>query len=175
MGLFQGPTAAYFKRDATGRELFFIWGNFGKGRVIPSEADGDFARRYMTGYFFGTLAIIIPAIVLLPDQMLDSHWLLVVGLLLVLAWTAMLPLHLRTRQWPLADETMTYRESLTITAKAYGSKMMLIFVIVIALGLVASILLLLFTTETLAAAIVALGSGILLVIFMFMLRASRRG
>jgi hypothetical protein len=175
MGLFQAPTAAYFKRDATGRQLFFIWGNFGKGRVIPSEADGDFARRYMTAYFFGTLATIIPAIVWLPDQMLDSHWLLAVGLLLVLAWTAMLPLYLRTRRWPLADEAMTYGESLTITARAYGSKTMLAFVIAIALGLVASILLLLFSTETLPAAIVALGSGVLLVILLFMLRASRRG
>jgi hypothetical protein len=35
MGYFDGLTAAAFKKDTQGRDLFFIWGKFGKGRVVP--------------------------------------------------------------------------------------------------------------------------------------------
>ena len=37
MGYFDGLTAGSFKKDAEGRELFFFWGKFGKGRVICSS------------------------------------------------------------------------------------------------------------------------------------------
>ena len=64
MGYFDGLTAAAFKKHSQGRDLFFIWGKFGKGRVVPTEADGAAARSYLKNYYICVLVGILPMVML---------------------------------------------------------------------------------------------------------------
>ena len=108
MGYFDGLTAAAFKTDSRGRDLFFIWGKFGKGRVIPSEADGAAVRSYLKNYYICVLVGILPT-VMLGGEAGQPRWFLTIAIFMALALAGLVPLWLRTRQWALADERLTYR------------------------------------------------------------------
>ena len=121
MGYFDGLTAASFKKDAQGRDLFFIWGKFGKGRVVPTEADGASVRSYLKIYYICLIVGIVPMIMLAGERVRAalvpgdrrSSW--------CWRWRRWLPLFLRTRQWAVADERLTYREAMSASAAAHGA------------------------------------------------------
>ena len=120
MGYFDGLTAAAFKKDSQGRDLFFIWGKFGKGRVVPTEADGMSVRSYLKNYYICVIVGIVP-MVMLSGKAFEPRWFLAIGIFMVLALAALVPLFLRTRQWAVADERLTYREAMSASAAAHGA------------------------------------------------------
>src|SRR5690242_3643591 len=111
MGYFDGLTAAAFKKDAQGRDLFFIWGKFGKGRVVPTDADGIAVRNYLKNYYIGIIIGIVP-MVMVAGKSFEPRWFLTIGIFMVLALAALVPLFRRTAQWEIADERLTYREAM---------------------------------------------------------------
>jgi hypothetical protein len=174
MGYFDGLTAAAFKKDAEGRDLFFIWGKFGKGRVIPSAEDGDWVRSYLKNYYICVLVGIVP-MVMMSGEPFQPRWLAFICIFLVLALGGLIPLWRRTRQWPLAGERLTYREAMSASAKAHGTVSLWFL---IALGIVmvlGSLLVLLYTDGTVVGGLGVIFFGTCLGLFIWMLCARRRG
>ena len=174
MGYFDGLTAASFKKDAEGRDLFFLWGKLGKGRVIPSETDGAWVRRYLKLYYIGVLVAIVPMLMISGEPM-QGRWLLTLGAFLLLALAALIPLWSRVRAWPLAAERLTYKEAVSASAKAHGVVSLSVLVVLSMLMAAGSLFVALYTDGTVVGTLGVLFFGGCLGVFIWMLRARRRG
>jgi hypothetical protein len=170
MGYFDRQGAALFRKDAQGRDLFFIWGNLGRGRVVPTEADGVAVRRYLK-YHSICMIVGIVLMVMLAGEPLEPRWYLTIGIFIALALAAFLPLVIRTEQWEIADERLTYREAMA--ARGTGS---LWFLAVLSWLFVAGGLILLLATDAMWMGLVCiLFFGACLGIFVWLLIVRRRG
>ena len=174
MGYFDGLTAAAFKQDAQGRDLFFIWGKFGKGRVVPTEADGVSVRSYLKNYYICLIVGIVP-LIMLAGKSFEPRWFMAIGIFMVLALAALVPLFLRTRQWAVADERLTYREAMSASAAAHGAVTLWLLTAAAALFVAGGLFLLLATDATLIGLLCTLFFGACLGIFIWMLVMRRRG
>ncbi len=173
MGYFDGLTAAAFKKDAQGRDLFFIWGKFGKGRVVPTEADGVSVRSYLKNYYICLIVGIVPMI-LLAGNAFEPQWFLAIGIFMVLALAALTPLFLRTRQWAVADERLTYREAMSASATAHGAATLWFLIVLGAIFVAGGLFLLLATDAKLIGLLCVLFFGACLGVFIWMLVMRRR-
>ena len=174
MGYFDGLTAAAFKKDSQGRDLFFVWGRFGKGRVVPTEADAVAVRSYLRNYYICVLVGIVPML-MLAGKSFEPRWFLAIGIFMVLTLAALVPLFLRTRHWAAADERLTYREAMSASAAAHGVVSLWILTVLSALFVVGGLLLLLATEATLVGLLCVLFFGACLGVFVWMLVMRRRG
>ena len=168
MGYFDGVTAAAFKKDSQGRELFFIWGKLGRGRVVPTEADGAAVRNYLKNYYICVIVGIVPAI-MLGGEAFEPRWFLAIGIFAILALAALVPLFLRTRQWAVADERLSYREAMSASASAHGAVSLWLLAGVSVLFVAVGLFLMLATDETLIGLLCTLLFGACLGIFVWML------
>jgi hypothetical protein len=171
MGYFDGLTAAAFKEDSQGRDLFFIWGRFGKGRVVPTAADGMSVRSYLKNYYICVIVGIVPMI-MLAGKSFEPRWFLAIGIFMVLALAALAPLFLRTRQWAVADERLTYREAMSASAAAHGAVSLWLLAALSAVFVVAGLFLLLATEATLIGllCVVFFGGCLGVVVWMLVMR-----
>ncbi len=174
MGYFDGLTAASFKKDAEGRDLFFLWGKLGKGRVIPSEADGAWVRRYLKLYYVGVLLAIVPMLMISGEPM-QGRWLLTLGAFLLLALAALIPVWRRTRAWPVAGERLTYKEAVSASANAHGVVSLSVLVVLSVLMAAGSLFVALYTDGTVVGTLGVLFFGGCLGVFIWLLRARGRG
>jgi hypothetical protein len=172
MGYFDGLTATSFKQDSQGRDLFFIWGKFGKGRIVPTEADGAAVRNYLKNYYICLIVGIVPMI-MLAGESFEPRWFMAIGIFMVLALAALTPLFLRTRQWAVADERLTYREAMS--AAAHGAVTLWLLTAVGALFVTGGLFLLLATDAKLIGLLCVLFFGVCLGVFVWMLVMRRRG
>jgi hypothetical protein len=168
MGYFDGLTATAFKKDAQGRDLFFIWGKFGKGRVVPSEADGAAVRNYLKNYYICLIVGIVPMI-MLAGKSFEPRWFMAIGIFMVLALAALVPLFLRTRHWAVADERMSYREAMSASAAAHGAVTLWLLIVLGALFVAGGLFLLVATDAKLIGLLCVLFFGACLGIFIWML------
>jgi Na+/melibiose symporter-like transporter len=175
MGYFDGLTVSSFKTDAQGRELFFIWGKLGKGRVIPSEDDAAAVRRYLKNYYICVFIGIVPMVLFSGHDAFSVRWLATLGIFVLIAMVALMPLWFRTRAWPLADERMTYRESMSASAQAHGVVSLSILIVLGLVMVAGSLFVLLYTDETLVGGVGMVFFGAALAVFIIMLWARRRG
>ena len=173
MGYFDGLTASCFKKDAGDRDLFFIWGTPGKGRVIPSEADGIYVRRYLKIYLICAFMALIP-IFRAAGRPYELRWFLTIGIWLLAGFVALMPLWLRTRQWPLAGERLTLREAAASSAKGHGP-VILSFMIVLGIGMVIGSLAVLVAADPRVGAFGLLVFGVSLALFVWMWILRRSG
>ena len=51
MGYFKGLTNASFKQDQSGNTIFFPWGIFGRGRILPNESAVIKVRAFVSRYY----------------------------------------------------------------------------------------------------------------------------
>jgi heme/copper-type cytochrome/quinol oxidase subunit 4 len=174
MGYFDGLTAAAFKQDARGRDLFFLWGKFGKGRVVPTEADGVSVRQYLKNYYLCVILGIVPVVVI-SGEALQPRWFGTIGVFALLALAAFIPLWLRTRQWQLSDERMTYRESISASAQAHGAGSLWLLIVLSGLFVAGGLFLVLKSDAVLIGALCVLFFGACLGVFVWMLIARQRG
>jgi hypothetical protein len=168
MGYFDGLTAAAFKKDSQGRDLFFIWGKFGKGRVVPTAADGMSVRSYLKNYYICVIVGIVPMI-MLAGKSFEPRWFLAIGIFMVLALAALVPLFLRTRQWAVADERLTYREAMSASAAAHGAVSLWLLAALSGLFVAGGLFLLLATDATLIGLLCVVFFGVCLGVFIWML------
>jgi hypothetical protein len=61
MGYFDALTSSRFKKDQSGRSVFYPWGIFGKGRVLPDEETENRVRGFVRRYYMISLPVIIIA------------------------------------------------------------------------------------------------------------------
>lgn len=172
MGYFDGLTAGSFKTDAQGRELFFFWGKLGKGRVIPSEAEGEAVRRYLKRYYFCILLGIVPMI-LVAGEALTTRWMATIVVYLLIGMLALVPLWAQVRHWPLASERLSLREAMTASAKSHGVVSLAILSVVSGLFAVLGGVMMLYG-EPIVGALVLAFFGFCLIVFLFMLRARKQ-
>jgi hypothetical protein len=175
MGYFDGLTAASFKRDSRGRDLYFFWGKLGKGRVIPSEADGAAVRRYLKNYFICLFVVVVPVVVLGNNIAFQPAWFILIGGMMLALLLGLLPLYVKVKDWEIADERITFAEAYTASAKAHGRGTMLALTILSVLLVACSLFVLLGTEAKLIGALGTLLFGASLLASLYMLRASRRG
>ena len=175
MGYFDGLTASSFKRDSRGRDLFFFWGKLGKGRVIPNETDGAYVKRYLKNYFICLFVVIVPVVALSNSILFEPAWFILFGGMMLALLLGLLPLYLRVRGWEIADERITLAEAYSASAKAHGRGTMLVLTVLSLLLVACGLFLLVATDATLIGALCTLFFGACLAVFLYMLRASRRG
>ena len=170
MGYFDRQSSALFKKDAQGRDLFFIWGNLGRGRVVPTEADGVAVRRYLKYHSIAMVVGIVPMVVLAGEP-LEPRWYVTIGVFISLALAAFLPLVIRTERWEIADERLTYRE-----AMAARSAVGLWFLVVLSgLFMAVGLLVMLNSDAALAGLLLVLVSGACIGVFAWLLIMRRGG
>jgi hypothetical protein len=174
MGYFDGLTAAAFKKDAQGRDLFFVWGKFGRGRVVPSEADAASVRSYLKGYYLCVLLGIVPML-MLAGQAGEPRWLLTIVTFMALAVVGLVPLFRRTRHWPAADERLTYREAMSASAAAHGAVSLWLLAAVSAVFVIGGLFLLLASDATFVGLLCVVFFGGCLGVFVWMLIVRERG
>ena len=174
MGYFDGLAAASFKKDAEGRDLFFIWGKLGKGRVIPCAADSAWVRRYLKIYYVCVLVAIVPML-MLSGEPFQPRWLLTLAFFMLLAVAALAPLWARARAWPIAGERLTYGEVITASARAHGPVSLSILIVLSALMAAGSLLVLIYTDGTIVGVLGVVFFGACLGLSIRMMAARRRG
>jgi hypothetical protein len=120
MGFFDALSAGKFKKDESGRELFYPWGGFGKGRILPDEESGAGMRRFLRRYHAASL----PS-VLVVGIFFGWEW----ALLLACAAFAGYCLKIRARVAPFqeADVPLTLREACSGEARAHARATLWIF------------------------------------------------
>ena len=136
MGYFEAIAASSFTTDTDGRHLFFPWGVFGKGYVVPTE--NDYLRLRAT--LIRTYQIIIPATV--APIALFGRWMpwVAFGLpfILLIAFAIRYPIWVRqlTSGWSFSGERLSIRQSLANGAQ-HQSRLLLWFLLICSLGFVA--------------------------------------
>ena len=136
MGYFEAIAASSFTTDSEGRRLFFPWGVFHKGYVVPTEA--DYLRLRET--LIRTYQIIIPATV--APIVLFRRWMPWVAfglpLILLVAFTIGYPIWVLrvTAGWSFSAERLSIRQSLANGAQ-HQSRVLLWFLLICSLGFVA--------------------------------------
>lgn len=174
MGYFDGLTAAAFKKDAQGRDLFFIWGKFGRGRVVPSEADAASVRGYLKSYYVCVLLGIVPML-MLAGKAGEPRWFLAIGAFMALAIAGLAPLFLRTRHWPPADDRLTYREAMSASAVAHGAVSLWLLAALSAVFVIGGLFLLLASDATFVGLLCVVFFGGCFGVFVWMLVVRERG
>jgi len=97
-----GVTGKYFRQDEQGREIYYFWGRFGKGRIVPTPADGAWLRRYIKVVFVVVLIGAIAAAFMIEGPRSSKLMQLLPGVLIV-TLIAGIPVWLRVRNWALSD------------------------------------------------------------------------
>ena len=179
MGWLDGSTAAFFKQDAEGRDLFFPWGKLGKGRVISSTADRAWVKRYLKIYYVCVIVIDGTLLVLgkiMRNSLEPTTVAMFAVVFLAVILVPLMPVWLRARAWPVATErALTAREAMMASAKEVGPVFLWIGIVGSGLMTAASLFLLVVGDELL--------DGIVLVVFcggafgylVWLFRARRRG
>ena len=70
MGYFDALASASFKRDDTGNHLFFPFGAFGKGFVLPSDESVAALKRTVKRQLMVALPAVLVVVALLPTWVL---------------------------------------------------------------------------------------------------------
>lgn len=97
-----GVTGKYFRQDEQGREIYYFWGRFGKGRIVPTPEDGAWLRRYIKAVFIVMLVGTIAAAFVIEGPRSSKLMQLLPGVLIV-AGVAAVPVWFRIRNWPLSN------------------------------------------------------------------------
>jgi Flp pilus assembly protein TadB len=118
MGYFDGLANAAFKQDAQGRELFFPHGMMGKGRVLPDAETAAALRAKLVNFYkllmFGGIPLVVVAIGLPGGKPV------VIVLAVLLCLAAWFWLRQLTKDYPIADERMTYGEAQRNAARGHS-------------------------------------------------------
>jgi hypothetical protein len=137
MGYFDGLTNASFRKDSQGRDVFYPYGIYGRGRIIRDAEAAARLRASIKRFYILLMALLPPLIVIVRL----AHVSLVYLALLVLAGTAISAGYVRrlTRGLPYSEERLTYRESLQNSLRGHSKLGLVLLAIVsavfVALGI----------------------------------------
>ena len=117
MGYFDGLVASGFKKDNSGRTLFYPFGLFGQGYVIPNEKKEKSIRSSLKRFYMISLPVLIGIGIIFG-------WLYAILLLIpVLLWAILLPKSLVKGLKPCATK-MKVSDSIDSSAKAHSKGML---------------------------------------------------
>jgi hypothetical protein len=101
MGFLDRVAAKAFRQDEQGRDVYFFWGRFGKGRIVPSPEEGAWVRRYLKIAFVAMLVAGVAIQLAVGPR--DMRLLSLLGLVISFLVVGGTPLWLRVRNWPVSD------------------------------------------------------------------------
>lgn len=110
MGYFDGLVNSSFKKDSSGRSVYYAWGIFGKGRVLEDARTEEKLRAFLKKYY---IAVILLATGLVAVSGLMYLLLLLIPLLTV--WFIHTTRALLS-QCPVSDEKLTIKDSYSAVA-----------------------------------------------------------
>lgn len=113
MGYFDALTSASFKTGTAGEHIFYPWGTWGRGYELPDEAAFQRVRGLLRLYYL----ILLPAVIVAVIALDGFKAMIVMPFIVIpyLVWT-----YTTIRALPRSGERLTYRESMTNQANAYG-------------------------------------------------------
>ena len=115
MGYFEGLTSGSFKTSHDGRKLFFPWGALGRGYVLASEDDERSLRSRVKAWMVVNMLLTMLILLAFPQRYaILAAWVLI-STGFYLAWLRFL-----LRRLDRADERLSFGESMTSQANAYG-------------------------------------------------------
>jgi hypothetical protein len=134
MGYFDGLTNASFRKDSQGRDVFYPYGIYGRGRIVPDAEAAARLRESIKRLYIVCMAALPPLIVVVRLAHISLAYLL----LLVLVGIAIVVGYVRhlTRGLPYSEERLTYRESLQNSLRGH-SKLGLVLLAIVSAGFVA--------------------------------------
>lgn len=113
MGYFEGVSSLYIKKDGEGRAVFYPWGVFGKGYVLPDEARESGMRRFLKTY---TITVIAAFAI---TAAFGLGW-LIAALVGAMAWF-FLAVKRMLKGCPVSAEKMTFRESYSNAGRSHNA------------------------------------------------------
>ncbi len=117
MGYFDGLAASSFKKDSSGKTLYYPFGIFGRGYVIPNDKKEKSIRSSLKRFYVIALPILIGTGILFG-------WLYAILLLIpVLLWAILLPKSLVKGLHPCATK-MKVSDSIDSSARAHSKGML---------------------------------------------------
>lgn len=136
MGYFDALTSSSFKQDKSGKTVFYPWGVFGKGHVLPDAETEDRIRVFVRRYYMISISVII-----IVGGVVGYIYMLV-PLPVLIIWY-----HFKSKALiagcSVTHAKLTLKESFENSAKAHNEKtlwLLLIFsILFVAAGLVALI------------------------------------
>lgn len=129
MGCLDAKSETLFKTDVNGSLLFYPRGYWGKGYVLPDEETKIKIKQFIKKYMAIALLVIFGSVVLLGSEINPLVW------LPVLLTFYFVRLGKFTKGLAVSNEKLTFRESMTHSAKADS----LVFLIFFFLSLVAMV------------------------------------
>lgn len=111
-GYFNALTSSYFKTGADGRKLFFPWGVWGRGYVIPSEQHYERMHGMLKIYMIVSLVLIIGIVA--PGFYIAGFAVAAALMLFYAAWVPFLKRGLEP-----SEERMTMRDNMTTQARIH--------------------------------------------------------
>ncbi|HNB28767.1 MAG TPA: hypothetical protein PLR41_17490 [Alphaproteobacteria bacterium] len=167
-----------FTKDAEGRDLFFLWGKLGRGRLVPSKTARVWVKLYLRAYLVCIILIVGPLVVVgkILRSSLETSTVptgMFVGLaVIVVPW---FPLWLWVRRWPVAAERqLTLGQAMATSANQIG---VLTLSVATACALVmvgAGLWMLFLSDETILGLVATAFFGFCLMLFLFMWRIRTR-
>jgi hypothetical protein len=118
MGYFEGLADAAFKNDADGRTLFYPWGIFGRGVVVPTEQEAERLRKFQQR----TYMIALPGF--LAMQFVVGFWLVLLLLPPFLVWHHFKLKHM-IRNFQTASDKLTMAESTRNSARSHNLSLLI--------------------------------------------------
>jgi hypothetical protein len=112
VGYFDGLASGAFKKDESGRTIFYPWGVLGRGRLLPDEAAEKKSYGFIKLYFQIALPLIVLGAVF--------NWMYALALLPILLVWYYLKINSLVSTYPVVDAKLTMRESYAGSAAAHG-------------------------------------------------------
>jgi hypothetical protein len=170
VGYFDALSGSGFKKDEQGRSVFYPWGVFGKGRVLPDAETEKKVRAFVVRYY-------VISIVLLAIAGVGFGWVYALALVpLLMIWY-----HFKSRAMiaacPEAGDKLTLKESYVNSSRALNRKVLWSFLILSVLFAVGGLLILLVGTsgyDRIHGGGILLFFGLCAVVFGYMIRAKRQ-
>jgi hypothetical protein len=122
MGYFDALTSGCFKKDQSGKSVFYPWGVLGKGLVLPDEETENKVRRFVRRFYMISLPLIIIVSV-------TVGWVYSFALApILIAWY-----HFKSRPLltgcSITEDKLTLKESYSNSAKIYNKKVLWLLLI----------------------------------------------
>jgi drug/metabolite transporter (DMT)-like permease len=168
MGYFDALAASNFKTTPDGRRLFYPWGIWGRGYLIPSDEHYERLLGRIKTYTMVSLVLVIAMVVVLKGL-----WAVLGAAVLMVFYAAWVPSLVRGLQ--PTDEKLTMSESMATQARTHSAPTLWALLVVALLFVAIGIGMLAFQPrEWLIAAVIIVFFGLCAAIFVRMLLLRRR-
>jgi len=105
MGYFDGLVNSGFKKDGSGRTVYYPWGIFGQGRVLENAGTERTLRAFLLKYYIAVI-VLVPALVVFTG----AGYLVAVLAAVLFAWFVFTTRTLLS-QCPVTEERLTAKET----------------------------------------------------------------